>query len=153
MASAADILEGFIDKFEPVHQALIRAVRKGLRARFAGAWELVYDNYNFFVIGYGPTERPSDCVVSLAASAKGVSLCFMHGVSLPDPEGLLSGSGRQTRFVRVDSAATLKRPAVEALMAIARERSPIPFTPKGRGQLVIRSISAKQRPRRKMGIR
>jgi hypothetical protein len=92
-------------------------------------------------------------VVSLAASAKGVSLCFMHGVSLPDPEGLLSGSGRQTRFVRVDSAATLKRPAVEALMAVARERSPIPFTPKGRGQLVIRSISAKQRPRRKMGIR
>ncbi|MGH7970495.1 MAG: hypothetical protein ACREIC_17355, partial [Limisphaerales bacterium] len=72
-------LAGFIAKFEPKHQALIRSVRKTLRRRFPTAHELVYDNYNFFVIGYGSTERPSDCILSIAAAANGVGLCFLHG--------------------------------------------------------------------------
>jgi hypothetical protein len=56
-AEAERQLKSFIAKFEPAHQTLIRAVRKALRNRFPTAYELVYDNYNFFVIGYGPTER------------------------------------------------------------------------------------------------
>ena len=64
-ADAEKQLNSFIDKFEPKHQILIRAVRKTLRRRFPTAHELVYDNYNFFVIGYCPTERPSDCIFQL----------------------------------------------------------------------------------------
>jgi len=63
--------------------------------------ELVYDNYNFFVIGYCSTERPSDCIASIAAAANGVGLSFYRGASLPDPHGLLLGSGSQNRFVRL----------------------------------------------------
>ena len=86
-------LQNFIGKFEPKHQAVIRAVRKALRKRFATATELAYDNYNFFVIGFGPTERPSDCIVSIAAAANGVGLCFIRGAGLPDPAKMLLGSG------------------------------------------------------------
>src|ERR1051325_11835218 len=82
-------LKGFIAKFEPKHQTLIRAARKALRKRFPTANELAYDNYNFFVIGFGPNERPSDCFVSIAAAANGVGLCFIPGASLPDPAKLL----------------------------------------------------------------
>src|SRR5437763_1383394 len=78
-------LKSFIDKFEPKHQVLIRAVRKMLRKRLPTANELVYDNYNFFVIGYSPTERPSDYIVSLTGAANGIGLSFSHGASLPDP--------------------------------------------------------------------
>ena len=60
-------LKGFIAKFDPKHQAVIRAARKILRKRIPTATELVYDNYNFFVIGYGATERPSDAIISIAA--------------------------------------------------------------------------------------
>ena len=91
-------MQTFIRKFEPAHQAVIRAARKALRKRFPTATELAYDNYNFFVIGYGPTERPSDCIVSIAAAANGVGLCFIHGAALPDPKKILGGSGKQTRF-------------------------------------------------------
>lgn len=148
-AAAETRLKGFIAKFEPKHQALIRAVRRALRKRFPTAWELAYDNYNFFVLGYGPTERPSDCIVSMAAGANGVGLCFIRGASLPDPTRILLGSGNQTRFLRVESADVLARPEVEALMAaaVAVAKAPLPAT--GRGQLVIRSVSAKQRPRRR----
>lgn len=146
-------LKGFIDKFEPAQQALIRAARKALRKRLPTAHELVYDNYNFFVIGYGPTERPSDAILSLTGAAKGVGLCFIHGASLPDPQKILLGSGNQTRFIRVDSVEVLARPAVEALIkaAIAKAKTPLPS--KGRGSLIIRSVSTKQRPRKKVAKR
>ena len=116
-------LKGFVAKFEPKHQTLIRAVRKAMRKRFPTAHELVYDNYNFFVIGYGPTERPSDATLSIAAGSSGVGLCFLHGAKLPDPKKVLLGSGKQTRFIRLPSVDVLARPEVDALLAAAVARS------------------------------
>jgi hypothetical protein len=142
-------LRSFIEKFGPEDQKLIRAVRAAVRKRFPTANELVWDNYNFFVIGYSPTERPSDSIVSIAARANGIGLCFIHGASLPDPKKLLLGSGSQTRFIRLDSAKRLSHADVEALIAAAIDRNKTPLPAKGRGRLIIRSISAKQRPRRK----
>ena len=119
-----------------------------MRKRLPTALELVYDNYQFLAIGYCATERASDCIVSLAVSPKGVSLCFIHGATLPDPRGILLGSGKQTRFVRLSSVATLAEPAVAALLraAIAKAKTSLPTA--GRGRTIIKSISAKQRPRR-----
>jgi hypothetical protein len=142
-------LEVFISKFAPKDQQRIRAIRRAVRKRFPTANELVYDNYNFFVIGYSPTERPSDAIVSIAARANGVGLCFIRGAGLPDPNKLLLGSGNQTRFIRLESADVLARPEVEALVAAAIARSKTPLSDTGRGRLIIRSVSAKQRPRRR----
>jgi hypothetical protein len=55
-AEAEKQLKRLIDKFEPKHRALIREMRKILRRRMPSANELAYDNYNFFVLGYCPTE-------------------------------------------------------------------------------------------------
>lgn len=142
-------LKEFVDKFDPKHRTLIRAVRRKLRARFPSAHEMVYDNYNFFVIGYSPTERPSDSIVSIAAGASGVGLCFIQGAKLRDPKKILSGSGNQTRFLRLESADVLARPEVEALVAAAIAQAKAPLRATGRGKLIIRSVSKKQRPRRK----
>ena len=142
-------LKSFIAKFAPANQTMIRAVRKALRKRLPTANELVYDNYNFFVIGFGPNERPSDCVISMACAANGVGICFIHGAKLRDPQKILSGSGKQTRFLHLDSVDDLSKPAVEALIAAALAQAKTPMPDKGRGKLIIRSVSAKQRPRRK----
>ena len=146
--TAEQQLKGFIGKFAPEMAALIRAVRKKLRARLPRATELVYDNYNFFVIGYGPSEKPSAAIFSIAAQAKGVSLCFLQGAGLPDPKRLLRGSGSVVRSIRLEDAASLDRREVEALIAAALERAKTPIGPGGAHQLIIRSVSAKQRPRR-----
>jgi hypothetical protein len=140
-------LKGFIDKFDAKNQAVIRAVRRALRKRLPTANEIVYDNYNFFVIGYSPTERPSDTIVSIAAARNGVGLAFYHGATLPDPHKVLQGSGSQNRFIRLESAAVLERPEVVALIdaAVAQAK---PLAESGKGKLIIRSILAKQRPRR-----
>ena len=141
-------LAGFIDKFTPEMAASIRAVREALRKRLPAANELVYDNYNFFVIGYSPTLRPSDSFISLVADAHGVRIAFYWGAKLPDPKGILKGSGSQNRFLQLESARDLSKPDVDALIqsAVAYGKTPLPE--KGRGTLVIRSVSEKQRPRR-----
>lgn len=140
---------GFIAKYDPDVAKLARAARTKMRKRLPTANELVYDNYQFLAIGYSSTERASDCSVSLAVSPKGVALSFYYGASLPDPKGVLLGSGNQNRFVRLASAATLDEPAVAALIdaAVAHGRTPLPA--KGRGMTIVKSISAKQRPRRR----
>jgi hypothetical protein len=141
-------LAGFIAKFSPEMATLIRAARKKMRERVPQALELVYDNYNFFVIGYGPSERPSEAIFSLAAQAKGLALCFLQGAGLPDPKGLLRGSGNVVRSIRLETAETLDRPEVRALMKLALARAVVPISAKSAHELIIRSVSAKQQPRR-----
>ena len=150
-ASSARQLEGFTAKYEPSVAKLARACRRAMRRRLPTANELVYDNYQFLAIGYCPNERPSDAIVSLAISPKGVSLCLIHGAKLPDPDGIMQGEGKQTRFVRLASANTLSEPAVRRIIdaAIARHHVSLPKT--GRGKLIIRAIAKKQRPRRRPG--
>ena len=141
-------LRGFIAKFAAADQRLIRAVRSAMRKRLPSAQEMVYDNYNFFVIGYSPTDRPSDAILSITARAGSVGLCFVHGATLDDPAGILKGSGNQTRSIHLDSAARLSDPEVERLIAAAiAQGKPMPAG--SRGALTIRSVSAKQRPRRR----
>jgi len=141
-------LAGFIAKFAPEMAKLIRAARARMRKRLPRALELVYDNYNFFVIGYGPNERASDAIFSLAAQAKGLSLCFLQGARLPDPQGILRGTGNVVRNLRLESAATLDRPEVRALINEALIRAKVPIAYESRHALIIKSVSTKQRPRR-----
>jgi hypothetical protein len=146
--NASKQLAGFIAKFDPRMAKLIRATRQEMHRRFPTANELVYDNYNFFVIGYCTTERPSSCMFSLVANAKGLGLSFYYGSTLPDPHKILLGSGNQNRFIRLEGPRTLAEPDVKQLLqaAVSQAKSSLPST--GKGRLIIRSVASKQRPRR-----
>src|SRR5271165_1558038 len=141
-------IASFIAKFDPAIAKQIRACRAILRKRFPTATQIVYDNYNFFVIGFCSTPLSSDCIVSIAANSKGVGLSFYWGATLPDPHKLLQGSGTQNRFIRLPTPTTLSDPKVIALIndAAAQAKTRLPAT--GPGATIIKSISAKQRPRR-----
>ncbi|MBI3792934.1 MAG: hypothetical protein HY275_18920 [Gemmatimonadetes bacterium] len=119
-----------------------------MRRLFPTALELVYDNYQFLAVGYSATERASDCIASLAVSPRGVALSFYRGAALPDPDDLLLGSGNQNRFIRLTSGAHLAEPGVVRLLRVAAEQAPAALPASGRGRTIIKSVSAKQRPRR-----
>jgi hypothetical protein len=145
--SSAKQLAGFIARFNPPIAALARAARAKLRQRLPGATEMVYDNYNALVIGYSPTERPSDAVVSIVVYPKRVNLYFIYGAHLSDPSGVLEGDGNQGRHLRLDAgAALLDTPPLRALLDEAVAFGETPF--RGRGRVVIRAMTKKQRPRR-----
>ena len=143
-AQAAD----FIAKFTPEIAALTKAVLAKMRRRLPNAVEMVYDNYNFLVFGFGPTDRASEAIFSIAVYARGVGLCFIHGAKLPDPGKVLQGAGKQVRWIKLPTIATLDQPAVQAMIATAIKHASVPFDPAVRRRLIIKSISAKQRPRR-----
>jgi len=148
MATAKAKLDGFISKYSPDVAKLGRAAIMRMRKFLPAAHVLVYDNYNALAIGYSPTEKTSDCVFSLAAYARGLNLYFMYGRSLPDPDGLLEGNGTQGAFIRLSSVDTLDEPKVIDLINRAVKRQRPTFSSEGRGHTVVKSISAKQRPRR-----
>jgi hypothetical protein len=132
-------LRSFNDRLDPKQQKVVRSIRTALRKRFPTANELAYDYSSFFVIAYSPTDRGIDAIVSIAARANGVDLYFNNGPRLPDPKKLLLGSGKQTRFVRLEAAKRLAHPDVKALMAAAIEHSSIPMPSKGKGSLIIKT--------------
>jgi hypothetical protein len=148
-ASPSKQLAAFIAKFDPKVAKLIRECQTELRKLLPTAIELVYDNYNFLVIGYASTERASDAILSLAAASNGVGLAFIHGASLPDPKKILLGAGKQNRFIRLPTIEPLRSPEVLTLMRAAMAQAKTPLAVTGGGYTVIKSISAKQRPRRK----
>ena len=131
---------------------LTRAILARMRQRYPTALELVYDNYNALAIGFGPTERTSEAVFSIAVYPQWVSLFFLQANrGLPDPENRLRGDGNVVRYIRLAEAEVLDEPAVKALMLEAESRAVVSFDPKGKRRLIIKSISAKQRPRRPAG--
>src|SRR3954453_17194955 len=141
-------LDSFIDKFTPEVAALTRALIDKMKARVPGAGILVYDNYNALAIGFGPSEKAGQAVLSLAVMPRWVTLCFLRGVGLPDPHRLLNGSGSQVRHVRLHTPGAFDDPRVQDLIGAALKRCEPAIDQAREQKLIIKSISAKQRPRR-----
>jgi hypothetical protein len=146
--SAEAQLDEFLSRYTPEIAGLAKVALAKMRKRLPGAVQLVYDNYNALVIGFGPTERPSEAIFSIALYPRWINLYFLRGIELRDPEKLLKGSGKQVRFIVIETAGTLDDPAVEDLIAQALERAPVPFDFTQKGKLTIRAIAPKQRSRR-----
>jgi hypothetical protein len=146
---AANQLDEFLAKFTPeVTETAKQALRK-MRTRLPGAIELIYDNYNALAIGFSPSERASDAIFSIALYPRWVSLFFLiNGTKLRDPDCYLKGSGKQVRHIVLETTAMLDDPAVKDLMAQALELAPRQIDPRQPRRLIIKSISARQRPRR-----
>ena len=147
--STAARFKQFLAKYSPGIAAEARRALTLLRRQVPGAVELVYDNYNALVIGFGPNERASDAVLSLAIFPRWVTLCFIqNGPQIPDPERLLKGSGTVVRHTRLTAADDLERPAIRKLIAEALGLADVPIDRRAKRRMIVKSVSAKQRPRR-----
>lgn len=152
-AAAEQQLESFLAKYDPEVEAFARRALAKMRRLVPGAVEMVYDNFNWLVIGFSPTERPSEAIFSLVLPPGRVTLCFLQGAGLPDPAKRLQGSGNVVRNIRLFNAGepdahVLDDPEVLALINVALNRAKVSMPAGARRKLIIRSISAKQRPRR-----
>jgi hypothetical protein len=149
MASAEQQLETFLRKYDPPIAAEARKSLAKLRRLVPNAIEMVYDNYNALVIGFCPGMRPSEAVLSLAVMPRWVTLCFLQAKGIPDPEKRLEGGGSVTRHLKLlDGAVALDQPYTRLLIQEALDRAKVPIPAGQKRQLIIKSISTKQRPRR-----
>jgi hypothetical protein len=141
---------GFLAPFESRITELALATRKLVLEEAPDSTELIYDAYNAVATGYGFTGRPSECFIHIAVYAKWVNLGFHRGSELDDPKGVLQGTGRLIRHIRISELEDLAKPAVRAFVkqAIARAKRPAEEAPKSKS--VVRAIYArKRRPSKK----
>jgi hypothetical protein len=106
----------FLSRYDPAIAKVAKAAIARLRKEIPGAVELVYDNYNALVMGFGPTERASEAVVSIALYPRWVTLFFLQGARLADPSRLLKGAGSRVRHIVLSDVAILDQPAWRANM-------------------------------------
>ena len=148
MPSTKSEISRLIAKYSPRVASELRIARSEVRALFPRGYELVYDNYNALGFGFSTTSRASDVVVSVVAYPQWVTLFFFHGTRLPDPGGILQGSGSRIRSLRLVPPSLLRSRPVKALLrqAIAQVRDELAVAPAI--STIIKSVSARQRPRR-----
>jgi hypothetical protein len=141
---------GFLAPFESHIKELALATRRLVLEEAPDSVELIYDAYNAVATGYGFTGRPSECFIHIAVYAKWVNLGFHRGSELPDPKGVLQGTGRLIRHIRISELKDLDQAAVRAFIkhAIAHAKRPATDAPKAKS--VVRAIYArKRRPSKK----
>jgi hypothetical protein len=131
-------LSAIIDARPPAMAKLTKAVLAKVRERLPGSVEMVYDKKNALVIGFCSAERASNVINSIAVYSNWINLYFFEGDTLPDPEGLLQGSGSMVRSIRLTSAGDLDRPAVKALIAEARKCAEPPLDPKAKKKVLLK---------------
>jgi len=138
----------FLGKYTLEIGAQLREARARLRARFPRGFELVFDNYNALVFGISPSERTREAFISVVGYPQWVTLFFLHGKDLHDPQGLLEGQGKQVRSIRLRQAADIDSPEVAALIAQTELPRKAALLAAPALSTIIKMVSAKQRPRR-----
>ncbi len=148
MASNAAQIKGFLGKYSPAIAADMQFARRALKRLVPRGFELVYDNYNTLAFGFSPTPRAGGAIVSIAAYPKWVTLFFLHGKGLKDPDGLLQGSGARVRSIRLSPVKLINTKPVQALLRQALEPHQPELAAAPRLSSIVKSVSTKQRPRR-----
>jgi hypothetical protein len=122
-----------------------RATIALMKRRFPGAVVFVYDKFDSLVVGFGPTDRPSKALFSIALYPRHVNLFFLTGARLSDPERVLEGAGAIVRRIRLNNPAELNDPRVADLMDQAAELAGVAMDEKSSAQLLIKMVSKRKR--------
>jgi hypothetical protein len=118
-APAARQLADRLARYTPEIADAIAACRRKLGARVPRGYELIYDHDQALAFGYAWADKAAACLVSLAAYPDWVTLFFLDGQQLPDPQGLLQHHGERVRSLRLQSPQDLDRPAIRTLLDLA----------------------------------
>src|SRR5262249_1013830 len=113
-----------------------------LRRMFPGCYEIVYSYSSSVVVSFSMSERGYEGIVTLTASRSDVRLYVDK--TLPDPKGILAGSGGKLRHAAVSTASVLDRGDIQTLVkaAIKHANAALPRT--GSTHVIIKSGSKKR---------
>lgn len=91
---------------------VIRRLRTLVKGAMPEAHEMVYHD----ALGYALTASPAKRIIYIASAQDHVTFGFFFGGDLPDPGGLLEGTGKRMRHVKVDSLEQANSPALAELV-------------------------------------
>lgn len=116
----------YLKPYDPRVSALALALREMVLSIAPDAPEMIYDAYNAVAFGFSYTGRLKEAFIHIATYAKHVNLGFNYGATLADPHGVLKGSGKQIRHIKVERSADLDLPYLKEYIwaAIAQAGKP-----------------------------
>jgi hypothetical protein len=121
-------LEADVDRLLAEHtaelQAIERALRATIRAEFPDAVEQV--DFSNKLIAFGRSMRMRGLLFAIIAHKEWVNLQLADGADLADPDGLIEGTGKRIRHVKIRS---VEAASSEPVLAIVR--SQLAFRPEG----------------------
>ena len=110
---------GSFDSILTPHSKEIQEIAYALRALIesvhAGSFETPRNGERCTTYGIGP-KKMTEAYVHIMQLKASVNLGFYHGKSLPDPHGLLEGTGKSARHLKIRELKTTRSPAVKALL-------------------------------------
>lgn len=118
MADTPEAVQTFFSKYSPSVQALANALRElilpVIPPEFIETVQLGNGN-----IVYGTKPGMRGPVIYIAPFKDSANLGFMDGVDLPDPKGLLKGTGKRLRHIKIKSVDDIDIEAFTALLRAA----------------------------------
>ncbi len=145
-------IRAFLEPFNNEIKSLALQLRDFLKEETKPTIELVGDSTISLNIGYGFTEKAWDCFCAIIVYSKHINISFPSGAFLSDPQGLLQGSGKKIRHIRINKFNDVKTQAVNDVLLEARNRALDLTTEKPMKkdniETIIKSISGiKKRPK------
>jgi len=113
-------LEQFLTPYSPVIRHLALKLRALIREVMPDTIEQLDPPAH--LIGYGVDRTYKGLICGITLHRAHINLMFARGTELPDPEGLLVGSGKQARHITFRQEADLERPEVRRLLVAALQR-------------------------------
>ncbi len=104
----------FLAPYSPAVRDLALRLRALVLEVAPGALEQVDAPAKMLAYGWAPTYKAMIAVIMPLKD--GVNLGIPRGATLPDPDGLLTGSGKRARHIRITTSADIERPGVRALL-------------------------------------
>jgi hypothetical protein len=113
-------LEPFLAPYSPVIQQLALKLRALIRAVMPEAIEQLDPPAH--LIGYGLDRTYKGLICGITLHTAHINLMFARGTELPDPAGLLVGTGKRARHVTIRQEAELDSPAIRTLLRAALQQ-------------------------------
>ena len=131
----------YLQPYSRVIRDLAIATRALVLEEMQPCTEFIYDAYNAVALGYGPNDRIKYGVCHIAVYPKYVNIGFNRGAEMDDPAGLLLGTGKTTRHIRIEKPEDLARPEIRDYVRRARAGMPEPES----ATSVVKGASPKKR--------
>jgi len=114
----------FLYRYTPAIQSLALGLRTVVLDEMAPCHEYIFAMQSKVVLLYAATERViADGICSINVFTKHITLAFHRGADLADRRGLLQGTGRKMRHVRLTRLSDLDRPELRPYLREARKRA------------------------------
>jgi hypothetical protein len=114
----AAALEADVDRLLGEHTPELQAIERALRAAIEGEFPAVVVQVDFGnkLIAFGRTMRMRGLLFAIIAHQSWVNLQLADGALLADPDGLIEGTGKRIRHVKIRSVEAASSPPVVAVI-------------------------------------